>query len=176
MFVLEETILKKPSIEFKDTFLEWLSEAHAENTYIFWDNNTVKNDFQRFVESQLSKEIMCPIGNVPESVYWIINNNVMLGRISIRHQLTDKLREKGGNIGYQISKSYRGKGFATKALELALVEAKKIGLNEALLTTDRNNYASQRVILKNSGELISDLNKLNDHELLKYLISINHIN
>ncbi len=41
MFVLEETILKKPSIEFKDTFLEWLSEAHAENTYIFWDNNKI---------------------------------------------------------------------------------------------------------------------------------------
>ena len=71
----------------------------------------------------------------------------------LRHQLTEQLREHGGHIGYGIRASERGKGYATKMLELTLIEAKKLGINEVLITCNPDNIASQKVVLKNKGVL-----------------------
>ena len=53
----------------------------------------------------------------------------------------------------------RRKGYATRALELLLPEAKAEGLRYVELTTDVTNLASQRVIEANGGRLIERFNK-----------------
>ncbi len=56
-----------------------------------------------------------------------------------------------GHIGYGIKPSARGRGLATKQLELALEKAKELGIERALITCDRTNVASRQVILNNGG-------------------------
>ncbi len=57
------------------------------------------------------------------------------------------------HIYYEIKEECRGHGYATKVLELLLVEAKKIALDKVLLSVSENNPASIKVIEKNGGVL-----------------------
>ena len=87
--------------------------------------------------------------------------------------LNDKLRERGGHIGYYIRPSQRGKGYATQALRLALQELKQLGEDRAMLSTDMTNLPSRRVIEANGGVL--DGMGLNEDgtQFCRYWIEIN---
>jgi predicted acetyltransferase len=59
-----------------------------------------------------------------------------------------------GHIGYGVVPWKEGRGYAKRALELVLPEARAEGLVYVELTTDPDNLASQRVIEANGGKLI----------------------
>ncbi|MFI4998402.1 MAG: GNAT family N-acetyltransferase [Reyranellales bacterium] len=59
-----------------------------------------------------------------------------------------------GHIGYAVVPWKRQRGYATRALGLLLVEARREGLNHVDLTTDPDNLPSQKVILANGGVLV----------------------
>ena len=59
-----------------------------------------------------------------------------------------------GHIGYAVVPWKRRRGYATRALALMLVEARKEGLDYVELTTDPDNETSQKVIAANGGRLI----------------------
>lgn len=63
----------------------------------------------------------------------------------------------GGHIGYGVRYSEWNKGFDTRMLELALVEAKKIGLSKVLITCDDCNIGSARVMEKNGCVLFDKI-------------------
>ena len=75
----------------------------------------------------------------------------IVGRVSIRHGLNPSLRLVGGHIGYSVRPGFRRNGFAGKILDLALIEARNLGIYEALLTCDADNFASRRVIESHGG-------------------------
>ena len=58
----------------------------------------------------------------------------------------------GGNIGYIIRPSDRGKGCATIQLQLLLEKAKDLGLDRVLVTCRENNIGSKKIIEKCLGE------------------------
>lgn len=90
---------------------------------------------------------------VPQSHYWYVRDDRILGRIRLRHALNERLRQEGGHIGYDVRPSEWGKGHATRMLSLMLPIAREAGLDRALLTCDDDNRASARVIEKNGGVL-----------------------
>ena len=92
---------------------------------------------------------------VQTSTYFAIRemDNKIVGCIELRHSLNESLATIGGHIGYSVRPSERRKGYATKMLALVLEEARKIGLEKALLTCDVDNVASVKVIVKNGGVL-----------------------
>src|SRR5665647_3411714 len=92
-------------------------------------------------------------GKVPETLLWWVDGDEYLGRLSIRHQLTDALREFGGHIGYMVRPSARGQGHARALLAAALPIARDLGIDPALLTCDADNVGSRRVIESNGGVL-----------------------
>jgi predicted acetyltransferase len=94
-----------------------------------------------------------PGGKVPDTTLWWVDGDEYLGRLSIRHQLTDHLREFGGHIGYVVRPSARRKGQATHMLAAALPLARDLGIDPALLTCDADNAGSRRVIESNGGVL-----------------------
>jgi len=94
-----------------------------------------------------------PEGKVPETLLWWVDGDEYLGRLSIRHQLTDALREFGGHIGYMVRPSARGQGHAGAMLAAALPIARDLGIDPALLTCDADNVGSRRVIESNGGVL-----------------------
>jgi len=97
-----------------------------------------------------------PEGIVPSETYWLLVDGRILGRISLRLALTEKLRDYGGHIGYGLCPSARGKGYGTRMLALMLDVARAHGLTRVLLTCDSNNAASARVMAKNGAVLESE--------------------
>ena len=59
-----------------------------------------------------------------------------------------------GHIGYAVVPWKQGRGYATRALALMLVEAWDLGLPHVDLTTNPANLASQKVITANGGALL----------------------
>ena len=64
-----------------------------------------------------------------------------------------------GHIGYSVVSWKRNLGYATRALELLLPDAKTHGLPYIELVADADNIASQRVIERNGGELFERFRK-----------------
>lgn len=91
---------------------------------------------------------------VPSTRYWLYVNGKPVGFAVIRHFLTPALRQAGGNIGYTIRPTERGRGYGKKLLELLLEEARKKGLEKVLITVLPTNAASIGVAKANGGQLI----------------------
>jgi len=89
---------------------------------------------------------------VPETFYYLWDGNLLVGEFRIRHYLTDALRNGGGHIGYSIKKEFRGKGYGTIGLGLTVRIARDIVLeDEIYLQVNKDNIASQKVMLKNGA-------------------------
>ena len=127
-----------------------------------------KNDYHDFDYYLENLELHEPKdGKVPDSVFFLldIDRNRLLGAINIRHTLNDYLLKYAGHIGDGIRPSERRKGYATKMIELALIECKKLGINKVLMVCDKDNIGSARSIINNGGvlenEFIDEKNKVN---------------
>jgi predicted acetyltransferase len=92
-----------------------------------------------------------PEGFVAMTKLWWVEGEEYLGGFSVRHELTDLLRELGGHIGYLVRPSARRRGHATAMLAAALPLARGLGIDPALVTCDATNTASRRVIESNGG-------------------------
>ena len=63
--------------------------------------------------------------DVPATVYFIIDNHKVVGTIDLRHKLNDNYFSRLGHVAYYIKPEERKKGYATKALSLAIKKYKK---------------------------------------------------
>lgn len=86
--------------------------------------------------------------DVPATVYFIIDNNKLVGTIDLRHELNDNYFSRLGHVAYYIKPEERKKGCATKALSLALEKYKKQKIEKVLITCLEDNVASRKVIEK----------------------------
>ncbi|MBQ2698013.1 MAG: GNAT family N-acetyltransferase [Clostridia bacterium] len=95
-----------------------------------------------------------PEGYVPETFFFLWEEEEIVGQFRFRHHLTEALREGAGHIGYTIAPAHRGKGYATKGLRLMLDHAaSRVPEEEIHLRCERDNAASLRVMLKCGGRL-----------------------
>ena len=94
-----------------------------------------------------------PEGRVPQTTFWILDDQRAVGLLRMRHLLNDYTRRYGGHIGYYVRPSARRKGLATQALKLALQEILQVGVRSVMLTTNPDNLGSIRVIEENGGYL-----------------------
>lgn len=97
-----------------------------------------------------------PEGYVPQTIFWLFDDETPVGIGKIRHQLNEHSRNIGGNIGYAIGDNYRGRGYATELLKLLVDKAKCMGVGEILLSVEKYNPASKRVIEKVGGILFNE--------------------
>lgn len=103
-----------------------------------------------------------------------ISDEKLIGIIDIRHRLNTLSLSYWGNIGYSVRKSERRKGYATKMLRLALKEAKLIGLKRVMISCDKTNLASAKVIMRNGGVLENEVNK-GQEVIQRYWIDLSSI-
>ena len=131
-----------------------MREFQAEGAWLHYRYDQLQRDFTGFVESLLGRVEPTNLqpNRVPESMYWLVEGDEFIGRISIRHKLNALLRQVGGHIGYEIRPSKRRQGFGTRMLELALPQASKIGLERVMITCDADNIGSKKIIEANGGQ------------------------
>lgn len=89
---------------------------------------------------------------VPESYYYLWDGGVLVGEVRIRHHLTEALRRGAGHIGYSIAQPFRGRGYGTRALGLALEVARGIvPETEIYLRVRKGNTPSIRAMRRNGA-------------------------
>ena len=118
------------------------------------------NDFGALVHRlRLDAEgVDLPEGYVPASTFWLVDaHKTLIGVAHFRHSLNAALSYEGGHIGYGVRPTQRNKGYGKIMLKLLLERAKTMGLTRVLLTCDKSNIASARVIHCNGGKLDSEV-------------------
>jgi predicted acetyltransferase len=155
----EKLQLIQPNHNFREAFLAFHAEFPA-GEEIPGLGSMKTGDFDADVCNALnhSKGIGLADGWVPAHTFWLVRNEkTIIGVLQIRHSLTPFLEAEGGHIGYSVRPSERGKGYATRMLGMALDEARRLSLKRVLVTCDKRNVASARVIQKNGGRLENEI-------------------
>jgi len=148
-----------PDVHVHKSFLEAMDEFGAEGRGNPADDTMVGAEMGEFSASWSTPEGFAafvaalraqatgghlPAGFVPCTTLWWAEGHEYLGRVAIRHQLTDRLLEVGGHIGYDVRPTARRRGHATAMLRAALPAAQRLGISIALITCDATNTASRR--------------------------------
>lgn len=154
-----------------ELYLKELSESNGQDVFEMLQRigsceNEFKNPVNGMTYSEYKKWLVIqkawskgeelPEGYVPQSIFWLYLHDTPIGVGKIRKKITDASREKGGNIGYAIDTDYRGKGYATVLLQLLIDKAREMAIDEILLTVEKKNPASKRVIEKTGGLMIRE--------------------
>jgi predicted acetyltransferase len=132
----------------------------------------IGHDAGRFLTEQVDREatgppVILPDGRtaprLPGYRQWMWDGE-FCGAIGFRWQpgTTDLPPYCLGHIGYSVVPWKRRRGYATRALQLLLPQAKAEGLAYVELTTYADNIPSQRVIEANGGQLIERFDKTKD--------------
>lgn len=157
-----------PTTSVRESFLEAMDEfvaEGAENSQTAawiqynapgWRDPATFATFVAAVRADAEEETPRPVGHVPCTTLWWVDGEDYLGRIAIRHRLTDFLREVGGHIGYDVRPTRRREGHATAMLQQSLPWARGLGIDPALVTCDDDNIGSIRVI-ENAGGGLEDV-------------------
>lgn len=98
-------------------------------------------------------------GFAPQTIFWLFDNDEVIGFSKMRHHLNDKYRIDCGHIGYAIRKEKRNKGYGKKLLKLTIDKIRRIGVSEILITCNPSNTASRKVIESNGGILEKENNE-----------------
>ncbi|SRR5260221_4510951 len=167
--------LVSPSITYKNDYLEAINEGKDEVSDTRLDIPKENESFIEFVQrlNDYARALQLPEGWVPFTELWLIDNGEFIGRVSIRHILTEYLRKENGHIGYYIRPSKRNMGYGKIILTLALSKAKELGINKVLVTSDETNTGSKKIIEANGGVLENRLQLHSDRPAtLRYWISL----
>lgn len=140
-----------PSIARKQDAIDYINEFYEYNSkingvgglYRYLDNY---EEWLLKLEEDCIREVT--EDKVPARTYFLVrvNDNKIVGMVNIRTKLNQKLMDFGGNIGYSIRPTERGKGYNKINLYLALKICKEYGIKKALLDADKDNPASWRTM------------------------------
>lgn len=90
---------------------------------------------------------------VPETRLYAFVDGKIVGRVSLRHTLNQKLRERGGHIGYSVAPAYRGRGYATEMFRQSIPHFHRLGIQRVMITCDHDNEPSWRLLERVGAEL-----------------------
>ena len=147
--------LSPPSVYLFRSYLDFLEEMRLLSDTI-WPSRlpAAGESREAFVARLLAKETAPEPTAVPESIYWGVIDSCVVGFITLRHRLTERLAQFGGNVSYEVRPSYRRQGVATAMLRLILATERARAMGQILVTCAPTNAASRRTIEANGGKLV----------------------
>ncbi|MCH5286888.1 MAG: GNAT family N-acetyltransferase [Christensenellaceae bacterium] len=149
--------IRRLSIDEGKDFYDMLQEMPAdENGFINSVHGKTYEEYQTWLTGAVRNAEQTSLidgWKVPTTMFCLLENGKPVGLGKVRLFLTDALREHGGNVGYAIRPSARSRGLGKKLLALLIVESKKMGVDQLLLTIQNQNAASIHVALANHGRI-----------------------
>lgn len=159
---MEKLYLEIPSLERKNEIIEYLNEFVKYRSDIngsggldkIYEGYTFEEALERTLNME-NEEYAKNHNRCCSRTFLLIrkNDNKIVGTINVRWNLTDAMKQFGGNIGYSIRPIERRKGYNKINLYLGLLEAKKLGLDRVMLDCDANNIASEKTMQALGGVL-----------------------
>ncbi|WP_202708879.1 GNAT family N-acetyltransferase [Sporosalibacterium faouarense] len=169
---MERLLLIEPTRKYEKSFKKYaLAYRKINDEHYFNKYKKALKDFQDYLNdlNNYSKGKNLSQGDVTTSTYWLINKIDIVGVVRIRHEEIDC----AGHIGYDISPDFRNRDYGFQILKLALEKARKIGLEDAIITCNIENLASKKIIEKNNGKLLGTIFDEEENEyLFKYSIPL----
>lgn len=162
-------LLREPAPDVHRSFVEAMTEFCAEGRGAEDDDSMVGQEirdgrwrsetgFADFV-AWLKSASVTPSqpGWVTCTTWWWCDGSTYLGRIALRHELTEYLHRAGGHIGYDVRPTARKQGHATAMLAAVLPHARAMHIDSVLVTCEVDNVASRKVIETNGGVLENEI-------------------
>ena len=150
-------------INMQDAYAQW-----EYTTNLPTDENGLTNpyngiSYNEYIEKALptlisyEHPVNMPDWFVPETYYYVWDEDCLVGEFRIRHRLTETLKTGAGHIGYSIRKDKRGKGYGTAGLKFTIQIAKAIVPEEEIyLRVNKDNIPSQKVMLNNGAYIAGE--------------------
>jgi predicted acetyltransferase len=152
----QRLVIRKPDYKYIDALIDMPKDYKANNEP-FYNFENVDAAYKRIdIDIDYEKGFV-PVGRLQGFTYWFFMGDSLIGTSRLRPKINEQFLQKGGNIGYDVSPSYRKKGIGTEILRLTLLKAKDIGLSKVLITCDDDNVGSIKVIENNNGVLTNKI-------------------
>ena len=166
--------LATPVQSHKDEAME-LRQEHldAGEKWIHGSSGLIEvTSYESWLEKVALYRTEAPEGCVKATALFLLAGPKVVGTVQIRHTLNEELLEQGGHIGYGVRPSERRKGYGTKMLSLALAYCRVLGIEKALVTCDKKNTGSAKVIVKNGGILENEPADFYGNLVQRYWINV----
>ena len=158
--------MKNQVMAFRAAFLEngeeWIHGSFALGIF---------DDFERWFAAQRASHMGQEVGGQhPSSTFFAMRtkDQKIIGVANIRHFLTDETYHNG-HISYSVLPEERNKGYGTEILRLALIKAGEMGIIEPVVSHDKGNRASRKVIIRNGFSFRSEYTRDNGKTLCIYV-------
>lgn len=125
-----------------------------------FENEYKDVSYEEFISRCIPERLDASIGKnlkegyVPDTYYFLWEDQQIIGLFRIRHYLNDFLKNGPGHIGYGVLPEYRNKGYASKGLSLAIEICKELlpkYEKYIYMSCDLSNIGSLKVMLNNQA-------------------------
>lgn len=165
-----------PRIDFREEFIAYCEEFQAaDEPFVHGQLADARRDFAGLIERWAggAKGLDSPPDGYLGKTYWLVRSGRILASARLRTHLTERQAYEDGHVGYDVRPSERNKGYASLLLKLLLGKARDAGLAKVLVSCQKDNRASARVIEKNGGVFEREIvSRDNGRPALRYWIDL----
>lgn len=136
-----------------------------------------RNNFKKFLEDVEKKKHGIGNNGVCEYYYFLIEDD-KIGSIRTNPEVDEITNLYSGHIMYGIVPSKRRQGYGEILCKLLLLKMHEMGFNKAIITCNKNNIGSSKIIEKNGGKLLEILNgdgETFENRTKRYVVDINEL-
>ena len=145
---------EKQAMAYRQEYIDY-GEKKINGSSSFFEYDNYDEWLMKLANQKMAE---CSTISTSATTYFTIRkkDNKIIGSIQLRHHLTEELLKDGGNIGYGICPSERGKGYGAKQLALVLEKAKELNMPKVMISCNKDNRASAKVAINNGGLLAGE--------------------
>ncbi|MBR4036773.1 MAG: GNAT family N-acetyltransferase [Oscillospiraceae bacterium] len=142
-----------------DFIADWKDEAIIPSTL-----QKYSLGFEGFIDHLHTMETDPPRLMSPSTMWFLMDDDEILGAYEVRHFLNSGLLKYGGHIGYGVAPKHRGNGYAAKMIEMSMPMLKQLNLDRVLICCVDDNIPSAKTILKAGGVLENEVEIIRNNQ------------